>query len=709
AEVVAFDDVDESDVLTTAAAVESHSEHPIAQVVVEAAENVSLPPAESFEALPGLGAKGVVEGKPVWVGNRRLVEQSGAAWNDAVARAVQRLADQGCSVVYVVREDRVIGLIAVADTLRPEAPTAVARLRRYGVERIVMLTGDTRAAAAMVASRLGIDDVRAELLPADKVEAIRDIRRNHQPVAMVGDGINDAPSLAAADVGIAPAEMGADITIEAADLILVGDDLRKLAEAVRRSRLMLKVIWQNIIAFALLFNIAAVLAAAMGWISPVAGAIIHQVSSLTVVLNSLRLLVDGHEMRHRWKHFREGVRKRRPLWIGGAVVLALVLYAASGVYVVGPNEQAIVRVFGRYVGEPVGPGLHVTWPYPMGKVDRVRTALVRRVPIGFRVQGGLAAEPPSYEWNVQHRGGRYTRVPEEAELWAGDQNLVDINVVVQYRVVDPAAALFSAGGNDDSRRGLAARLRDAWSALPALLRSSPAEPTPAELVPTAEPPAATTDASASLPPVLPDAAKENRWDRLVRAACEACLRAEMARRESDAVLASNRSELERVIAAATQAKLDAWKTGLQIESVCLGDIHPPLEVVSAFRDVAAAMEEKEAVISEALAYQVEKDRQSRAEAVASKARGEAAKSQAITVAEGEAARLEALSEAYRLEPQAAQFRHRIETQEAILAGRRKWILDPGAGSRRVWLWSKATGLLPPNIVEPEPAPEAYNP
>ena len=234
----------------------------------------------------------------------------------------------GHTLALVAVGDEVVAAVGIRDALRETAEAAIHDLRHLGIGQIVMLTGDQEAAARAVAEELSIAEFHCGLLPAEKAEWIASFRKTLAPLAMVGDGINDAPSLVAADVGVALADIGSDVTIESADLVLVGDDLRKLAEAVACGRRVLRTIRQNIIAFAIVFNLASVAAASSGWISPVTAAIVHQVSSLAVVLNSLRLLVDFHAWQHRlgdwWydikrlpladRRRRRGGRRWLPIW-----------------------------------------------------------------------------------------------------------------------------------------------------------------------------------------------------------------------------------------------------------------------------------------------------------------------------------------------------------------------------------------------------------
>ncbi|MHB8898191.1 MAG: heavy metal translocating P-type ATPase, partial [Thermoguttaceae bacterium] len=306
--VVAADGYQEEEVLRLAGAVERHSEHPVGRLIADRAEGLSPLKSTGFAAHPGLGAEALVDSQVVRVGSVRFLEETEVVIPAALQWQVDELCDEGSTVVLVGRDRVAIGAVAVKDTVRGEAAAVIQRLRGLGVERIAMLTGDNPAAAGSVARAVGIDDVRAGLLPADKVAAVREIQKEAGPTVMVGDGINDAPSLVTADVGVAMAEIGTDVAIASADVVLVGDDLRKLPQAIKLSRWMVEIIWQNIVWFALVFNVAAVVAAALGWVSPLAGAILHQVSSLVVVLNSLRLLIDYHAWKHWCADWKAGVR-----------------------------------------------------------------------------------------------------------------------------------------------------------------------------------------------------------------------------------------------------------------------------------------------------------------------------------------------------------------------------------------------------------------
>jgi Cd2+/Zn2+-exporting ATPase len=288
-EVVPYDGHDRSEVLSRAAAVEARSEHPIAHAIVAAARGLAVPAAERVTAHHGKGAEGVVEGRRFWVGSHRFLDEVRGEEHDAVCARMEELAGPGRSVLFVGNDRHVCGLLAVSDELRPDAREQIAELRRAGVARVVMLTGDNRPTAEAIAREVLIDEVRAELLPDQKVAVIEELVAKHGSVAMVGDGINDAPAMARADLGIAMAGTGTDIAIEAADVVLMTDDLSRLPWLLRHSRRVLSVIRQNVVA-ALLFK-AAVFVLALFGVATLWMAIAADMGvSLAVVFNALRLL-----------------------------------------------------------------------------------------------------------------------------------------------------------------------------------------------------------------------------------------------------------------------------------------------------------------------------------------------------------------------------------------------------------------------------------
>jgi Cd2+/Zn2+-exporting ATPase len=284
------DGVTKSEVLAAAAAVECRSEHPIAAAIVAEARarGLAFEPAAHMRALPGLGAEGEVSGAAVLCGNVRLFRERGV-YDGAVAAHAELIAAAGGSPVIVARDGMTIGVLGVADEVRDVAADTIDLLHRQGISRVVMLTGDQEAAARSVASRLNIDEVHAGLLPEEKVAAVQALRHKYGPIAMVGDGVNDAPALAVADVGIAMGVIGSDAALETADVALMTDELPKLAYAIRLSRATVRNIHANV-AVSLILK-AAFLALAVSGMATLWMAVIADTgTSLIVVANAMRLL-----------------------------------------------------------------------------------------------------------------------------------------------------------------------------------------------------------------------------------------------------------------------------------------------------------------------------------------------------------------------------------------------------------------------------------
>jgi Cu+-exporting ATPase len=273
--------------LRHAGAVEHASEHPIAAAISAAAEQSGrLPEVGDFRALPGLGARGVVDGHDVIVGRERLLRDLGIAIPPGLARQWEPWQQAGRTPVLVAWDGELRGALAVADTIKPSAAAAVAELRGLGL-RPVLLTGDNEETAQAVAAAAGIEEVIAGILPAEKAAVIRDLQARGSRVAMVGDGMNDGPALAAADLGMAIGT-GTDVAISAADLILLRADLRVVPAAIKLARASLKTIKRNL-AWAFGYNAAAVPLAALGFLNPIIAAAAMTMSSVLVVANSLRL------------------------------------------------------------------------------------------------------------------------------------------------------------------------------------------------------------------------------------------------------------------------------------------------------------------------------------------------------------------------------------------------------------------------------------
>jgi Cd2+/Zn2+-exporting ATPase len=285
------------DLLALASAVQSKSEHSLARATLAAAaeRNIQVSEAFAFQATTGKGVRGTVGGKEVRIGNLRYFAALECTGIDEAQEAVSRLESEGKTCVAVAEVDEaggcatMLGVIAFADTLRPGIAEVVREIRAAGVEHVVMLTGDNRRVAEAIARQAGLDDFYAELLPEDKVEAIKDITRKYGPTAMVGDGVNDAPALATARVGIAMGAAGTDVALETADVVLMGDDLSNIPYVIALSRQTRKTLITNI-GFAL-FMIGVMIAGIFAINLPLPLAVVgHEGGTVLVSLNGLRLL-----------------------------------------------------------------------------------------------------------------------------------------------------------------------------------------------------------------------------------------------------------------------------------------------------------------------------------------------------------------------------------------------------------------------------------
>lgn len=295
-EVIALNGTDPREVLRIAGALEAHSEHPLAQAILEHAKHqgIAVSRAETFQSITGKGAEGMISGHHYFVGNHRLVEDLAVCSAETERRIeeIQRRAQTAVVVGHRPHADckgEVLGIIGVGDTIRPQAAKAIQALRRAGVRRIVMLTGDNRATAEAIAKQAGIEEVAAELLPGEKVERVRALLKEEQHVGMVGDGVNDAPALAAASVGIAMGVAGTDAALETADVALMADDLGKLPEAITLGQRAERTIQVNI-ALSLLLKVVFLGLAAVGIATMWMAVAADMGLTLVVIANALRLL-----------------------------------------------------------------------------------------------------------------------------------------------------------------------------------------------------------------------------------------------------------------------------------------------------------------------------------------------------------------------------------------------------------------------------------
>jgi Cu+-exporting ATPase len=302
--VTVADGIDEAQALRLAGAVENASQHPIAQAIARAAGD-GLPTPEAFSSRDGLGVEGVVEGHAIVVGRPALLADWGMHLDERLEAARVAAERDGQTAIAVGWDGVTAAVLAVADTVKPTSAEAIERLRELGL-RPVLLTGDNEATARAVAAEVGIDEVIAEVLPADKADVVRRLQDDGRVVAMVGDGVNDAPALAQADLGLAIGT-GTDVAIEASDLTLVSGDLLAAPDAIRLSRATLRTIKQNL-AWAFGYNIAALPLAAAGFLNPLIAGAAMALSSVSVVANALRLRRFKAEAGGRRSHPRPALR-----------------------------------------------------------------------------------------------------------------------------------------------------------------------------------------------------------------------------------------------------------------------------------------------------------------------------------------------------------------------------------------------------------------
>jgi Cu+-exporting ATPase len=633
-DVVGLNGITADEVLRIAAIAEQRSEHPLAHLILNEARarGLSLETVEEFHAHPGGGVLVQAAGSTLLVGTRRFLEERGIAAPLETQALLEQFDTAGQTSLLVARAGVVLGAIGARDRVRPEAIAAIAELKELGITDITLLTGDRAAVAAVVAREVGITDVHAELLPAQKAEQLTQLkarqycsaetvkplhsafRTPHSAlVAMVGDGINDAPALAQADVGLAIGGTGTDVAAEAGDVVFMGDPLRPLPLLVRLSRETVRIIRQNILIFAFAVNgVGIVLTAWLwplllpGWLeqAPLAGVVYHQLGSLAVLLNSMRLLwFERRQTSPAWQGARERFTRMdawmehyfnldeflhwlshrwKPVTITLATLL-LIAYALSGFTVVGPAEIAVVRRFGRPLEQDYTPGLYWCWPWPIDQVVRIQPQQVRTVEIGFRSAAAAATRETgrdnvSLSWASAHRDG-LKRIPDEAVMITGDGNLLEVQATVRYVIERPRVFLFEVGAPDDPRRD-------------------------------------------------PEA--------LLRATAESVLRETVAAQPFLELLTVNRDRFQNTVRDQLRRRCAHYGPhglGIRLDAVLLYDLHPPGEVVNEYYEVARAMERRERVVNEAAARAREMQLSAEAEALQMRREAQSAALERVRTAE----------------------------------------------------------------------------
>jgi Cu+-exporting ATPase len=578
----------ESELLQLAASVEQRSEHPIARLIVHEAARRSLnvSDVQDFQAMPGLGVLGRVDERMIRVGSQRMMIDAGIAV-DAGDTWVSQLDRLGESHLLVSVDDRLIGAIGARDRLRPEAPGVLVQLQELGLAPLLLLTGDRASVAHAVAGQIPGLDVRAELLPPDKAEAVTSQSGTGPSYVFIGDGLNDAPALARATVGIAIGS-GTEIAAEAGDVVMMGDPLRPLPLLIRLSRKTVEIIRQNIVWFGFGINGVGILLTGILWPlfapsadwyekAPLAGVLYHQLGSLAVLLNSMRLLafertttnsalgqtrqlvaaldsllgrLSIDELFHTVKHHARVI---------GIVLVSLLGlgWLSSGITQINPQEVGVVQRFGA-VREDLAPGLHFRWPWPVETIIRIRPAEIRTVEVGFRrlSEADMAAletgkreqerlrrplgdtrVAPGQTWSSPHAEG-ISRVTDESLMITGDGDLVELLATLRYTVAQPRDFLFSSRDPE------------------AILRSS----------------------------------------------VESVFREIVARSRFQDLLGAGRITFEQEAQRALEAHLERAAPGglgIRIEGLTVHDLHPPQDVVAAYYAVAEAIQRRDRAINEA--------------------------------------------------------------------------------------------------------------
>ena len=290
-DVVAFDGMSEEEVLRLAAIAEKYSEHPLARSVMTRAKEygIQIPDPHEFKIEIAMGVTARLDGKKILVGKNEFLRDKGVPITERIENTISAQTEQGRTTILVANDLKPVGLIAIADEIRPETPHAIASLKAMGIKKITMLTGDNHKVAKAVAEEIGVDDFQAELLPEQKLRFVEKLQKQGLIVGMIGDGINDAPALALADVGIAMGAAGTDVAIETADVTLMNDDLSQVVNFMDMSRKVLLRIKLNIF-FSIIYNVIGFILAGFGMLTPVLAVIFQEAGCITVVFSSTLLL-----------------------------------------------------------------------------------------------------------------------------------------------------------------------------------------------------------------------------------------------------------------------------------------------------------------------------------------------------------------------------------------------------------------------------------
>ncbi|MES2794041.1 MAG: HAD-IC family P-type ATPase, partial [Planctomycetota bacterium] len=581
-DVFCFGLITADDVLRIAAAAERYSEHVLGRLVVEEAgrRGLDVPVPKDFTAHPGAGitawvSKSALQGNDrqhhlllrggpedlcqIRVGNVRFFDSQGLNVAEHLQGWLASLDETGQTPILVAVQDTVIGLIGARDTVRADARDVLKTLRSEGRLTFALLTGDRMAPARQIVGSVGaFETVAAELLPADKARWIETQQQAGRKVLMVGDGINDAPALATADVGIALGGVGSQIASEAGDIILMGSPLAPLPGLLRLSRELVRVIRQSIYWFAFGLNGIGVLLCATGWLNPVGAALFHEVASLAVMLNALRLLWF-----ERWETSGVGrlatgcsrcveltidalspSRAAQALVRYWSLVVRLSFAAVAAVWLLSnlvlirADEEALVTRFGKHQ-TVLAPGLYWRWPLPFERVHREAVDRLRTIQLGFRATGVTESRADEFlgpiEWQAEHTDGNYQPISGEADMLSGEEIPVELTAEVLYQIRDFPQFVYGAANVEQVLRGLA----------------------------------------------------------------EKSIRQTVARWAMEDILTAKRAELAKESLRLIQEGARSYELGVEVVGVNLLDVHPPVAIVPNYRDVANALEEREQLLNEA--------------------------------------------------------------------------------------------------------------
>lgn len=591
--------ISEHDLLSLAAAVEQTSEHPLAHAIVDYAfqRKLQLPVVTNSRIVPGGGIIADItqatdgDARRILIGSATFLQTQQIAVRDE--QLIDPQTDDTLTLVYIAEaaetgdlaakahasNARLLGVIGLRDQTRPEAAAVLAELSSQPGMQLQLLTGDRAATARAIERELGVfHQQAAELSPADKARAVNEQIANGRSVMMVGDGINDAPALAAADVGVAIARPGNDLAMQAGHLVLLGDPLTPLPRLLRLSRALTATIRQSIVWFAFVLNLLGIGLCAAGVLRPVTAAVLHELGALAVMLNAMRLLWFEREQNEgisRWtSRVQTGLESivaalspsrmvQRMIQNAGLVLrlgvstVALV-WLVSNVVIIRSDEQALVTRWGKQ-HDALPPGLHWRWPSPFERVYRARVDEVRRVTIGMAATESNSAVMVQRNVRDDRANLDATQIPQPVIDWTSSHNTAD-----------------EESPSDKQRDEIALMLT--------------ADELPVEVA---------AEVHFGIADLATYHFQHARADRVLQTLAEARIRQLVAGMSLENVLTTGRPQLEQRCLAMLQAEAKTLSLGVRVQDVRLLDVHPPREIVPAYREVADALEQQEQLLNEA--------------------------------------------------------------------------------------------------------------